>query len=208
MTRQEFLKDYWQYYLMLEKQFVNTLQYVDLDNNNFTTFSNQYANLLQAIGSELDSFFKVYCSYNPDDYKFITDYANFVLSDFPSIVTQEVEIINYNTTIKPFDGWDATRAKQSLPWWESFDKIKHSRTSNKSDASLEKVLNALGGLFIIEMKYLQKIVSGLDAELDIPNELSALFELKDWAYNYIPAKQVYFPTKDGDILLGDQVIAE
>ena len=59
MTRQEFLKDYWQYYLMLEKQFVNTLQYVDLDNNNFTTFSNQYANLLQAIGSELDSFFKV-----------------------------------------------------------------------------------------------------------------------------------------------------
>lgn len=42
MTRQEFLKDYWQYYLMLEKQFVNTLQYVDLDNNNFTTFSNQY----------------------------------------------------------------------------------------------------------------------------------------------------------------------
>ena len=88
---------------MLEKQFVNTLQYVDLDNNNFTTFSNQYANLLQAIGSELDSFFKVYCSYNPDDYKFITDYANFVLSDFPSIVTQEVEIIlflfddlNYN----------------------------------------------------------------------------------------------------------------
>ena len=28
MTRQEFLKDYWQYYLMLEKQFVNTLQYV------------------------------------------------------------------------------------------------------------------------------------------------------------------------------------
>ena len=117
-------------------------------------------------------------------------------------------IINYNITIKPFDGWDATRAKQSLPWWESFDKIKHSRTSNKSDASLEKVLNALGGLFIIEMKYLQKIVSGLDAELDIPNELSALFELKDWAYNYIPAKQVYFPTKDGDILLGDQVIAE
>ncbi len=208
MTRQEFLKDYWQYYLMLEKQFANTLQYVDLDTNNFSTFSNQYANLLQAIGSELDSFFKVYCSYNPDDRKSISDYATFVLSDFPSVLTQEVEIINYDITIKPFDGWDATRAKQSLPWWESFDKIKHSRTANKSDASLEKVLNALGGLFIIEMKYLQKIVAGLDTEPDIPNELSVLFELKDWAYNYIPAKQVYFPTKDGDIILGGQVIAE
>ena len=208
MTRQEFLKDYWQYYLMLEKQFANTLQYVDLDTNNFSTFSNQYANLLQAIGSELDSFFKVYCSYNPDDRKSISDYATFVLSDFPSVLTQEVEIINYDITIKPFDGWDATRAKQSLPWWESFDKIKHSRTANKSDASLEKVLNALGGLFIIEMKYLQKIVAGLDTEPDIPNELSVLFELKDWAYNYIPAKQVYFPTKDGDIIFGGQVIAE
>lgn len=208
MTRQEFLKDYWQYYLMLEKQFINTLQYVDLNTNNFSTFSNQYANLLQAIGSELDSFFKVYCSYNPDDYKSISDYATFVLSDFPSVLTQELEIINYDITTKPFDGWDATRAKQSLPWWESFDKIKHSRTANKSDASLEKVLNALGGLFIIEMKYLQKIVAGLEAEPDIPNELSALFELKDWEYNYIPAKQVYFPTKDGDIILGGQVIAE
>lgn len=206
MTRQNFLKDYWQYYLMLEKQFINTLQYVDLDANNFSTFSNQYANLLQAIGSELDSFFKVYCSFNPNDRKSISDYASFVLNDFPTILTQEVEIPNYDILIKPFDGWDSTRAKQSLPWWESFDKIKHSRTANKSDASLEKVLNALGGLFIIEMKYLQKIVG--TNEPDIPNELSSLFELKGWTCNFISAKQVYFPTIDGDIILDGGSVTE
>lgn len=208
MTRQEFLNDYWQYYLMLEKQFIDTLQYVDLDSNNFSTFSNQYANLLQAIGSELDSLFKVYCSFNPNEHKSISDYATFVLTDFPSILTQEIEIINYNIKIKPFDGWNANRAKQSLPWWESFDKIKHSRATNKSDASLKKVLNALGGLFIIEMKYLRKIVVGLDNQPEIPNELSALFKLKDWTYNYISAKQIYFPTADGEIILGESVVAE
>lgn len=58
MTRKEFLQHYWCYYLVLEEKFRNTLNYVELDQDNERTFSNEYALLLQAIGAELDNFLK------------------------------------------------------------------------------------------------------------------------------------------------------
>ena len=57
MTREEFLRDYWAYYLMLEKKFVHTLNYVSLHTDNESVFSNEYAALIQMIGAEMDSFF-------------------------------------------------------------------------------------------------------------------------------------------------------
>lgn len=67
MNRQEFLNDYWGYYLMLEKKLINTFNYVELSTSNYSTFSNEYASLIQSIGAELDSFFKLYCSFNFND---------------------------------------------------------------------------------------------------------------------------------------------
>ena len=62
MQREEFLRNYWAYYLLLEEKFIHTLNYVELAKENFGTYSNEYAALIQMIGAELDSFFKVYCA--------------------------------------------------------------------------------------------------------------------------------------------------
>lgn len=91
MTRKEFLQHYWCYYLVLEEKFRNTLNYVELDQDNERTFSNEYALLLQAIGAELDNFFKVYCRFSPDDRKTIKDYCPFVLNRYRLYV--QVELI-------------------------------------------------------------------------------------------------------------------
>ena len=56
MTRKEFLQNHWMYYLMLEKKFINTTMYVEVSTPNYSTFSYEYASLLQLIGAELDSF--------------------------------------------------------------------------------------------------------------------------------------------------------
>ncbi len=47
---------------MLEDEFYNTLNYVDLINSNFSTISMKYVNLLLSIGSEIDNFFKASCN--------------------------------------------------------------------------------------------------------------------------------------------------
>lgn len=67
LTRREFMCKYQTYYLMLENRFIHTTQYVELDEHNYGTFSNEYALLIQAIGAELDSFFKEYCEFDPSD---------------------------------------------------------------------------------------------------------------------------------------------
>ena len=60
MTRDEFHSNYWNYYLMLEKEVLEALEYVELLTDNFSTYSNKFAALIRSIGSELDVFFKVY----------------------------------------------------------------------------------------------------------------------------------------------------
>lgn len=187
---------------MLEKKFVKTTMYVEVDEDNYATYSNEYASLLQIIGAELDSFFKIYCGYGVDDArKTITDYAQFILAGYPDIKNQEVEVIVGDVVVKPFDNWDATRAGQSLAWWTAFTNIKHNRTGNKKDASLESVLNILSALFLLEMKYL-KIISAEQNEPDIPDEESSIFTLKDWSFEYISMENVVAKMIDEVVLLG------
>ena len=69
MRRQVFLNNFGGYYLMLEKKLMTTFNYVELSTSNFSTFSNEYALLIQSIGAELDSFFR-------DRFKFCVNVKN------------------------------------------------------------------------------------------------------------------------------------
>ena len=53
LTGEKFKKLYWNYYNLLEQDFINTLQYVALDYDNFDCFSNEYIKLLELICSEV-----------------------------------------------------------------------------------------------------------------------------------------------------------
>ena len=185
MTREDFLRNYWNYYLSLENRVIQTAGYVAIDPNNYKAFSNEYALLMQAIGGELDSFFKEYCAFNLGDYKTIADYASKVLVDYPNIKSQTITVVGTKVNICPFGEWNISQAKQSLAWWVAYDDIKHSRYVSIKSASQENVLNILGGLFLLEMKYLQKITSG-KKEPDVPDKISELFSLDGWSFNYEP----------------------
>ena len=182
MTRKDFLQRYWSYYLILEEKFRITLNYVELDERNACSFSNEYALLLQSIGAELDNFFKVYCGFSAQDRKTINDYCSFILSDYHDIVNQKVLIPERDIELQPYCGWNTSQPSQSLLFWDSFCKIKHSRYANIQEANQKNVLDALAALYLLEMKYLSKIAQN---EPDVPDRKSDLFELKDWRYRYI-----------------------
>lgn len=184
MTRDQFIREYWNYYLMLEKKFITTTLYVALSEDNFNTFSNEYVSQLQLIGSELDVLFKQYCGFDLDEIKNISHYASSILSSYPEIRQQEIEVIGADMVIQPYKDWDSNRAKQSLTWWTAFDEIKHNRIGKTANASLKNVLNILGALFLIEMKFLKNI-SAENNEPDIPNEESVLFTLRGWEFKYM-----------------------
>ena len=151
MNRKELSQNRWKYYLMLEKHFVESIEFVELHRDNFNAFSNGYALLIQAIGAELDTVFKEFCGFNTADRKTIADYAQHILINTPNIKNQKIHIQEYDIEIQPFMNWDINQPGQSLQWWEAFTDVKHNRYEQLKQARQENVLNILGALYLIEM---------------------------------------------------------
>ena len=203
MTREEFLSKYWRYYLMLEKKFIVSINYVELDKKNYSTFSIEYAHLLQAICGELDTFFKQYCDFDFDDSnkKGIKDYAKKILNDYPEITKKVIVVSNRDIEFIPFENWNQENAGESLKWWQEYNNVKHKRIQHMEEASLENVLYSLGALFLLEMKYLKNIADGTQ-DIDIPDEETSIFYLKDWVYRYGKMGDWHCPIVDGEMVLG------
>lgn len=177
MNRKELSQNHWKYYLMLEKRFIDSIEFAELHKDNFDTFSNGYALLIQVIGAELDTVFKEFCGFNTADRKTITDYAQHILNNTPDIKSQKINVQEYDIEIQPFMNWDISQPAKSLQWWEAFTDIKHDRYERLKQAKQENVLNILGALYLIEMMYLKKITDGTD-ELDVFDEGSNLYTLE------------------------------
>ncbi|MBR2734431.1 MAG: hypothetical protein IKD80_09375 [Selenomonadaceae bacterium] len=171
---------------MLEEKFMQTINYVELSEKNFPTYSIEYAYLLQTIGSELDTFFKVYCDFTLEESKTMKDYHPHVLGKYPEIVNQTIAVAEFSLTLTPFKDWNT----QPLKWWKAYNSVKHNRYGNLSLACLENVVNALSALFLLELKYLKEIAER-DDDFDRPDKESNLFTLPGWECNCVPASQAF-----------------
>ena len=190
MNRKELSQNHWRYYLMLEKRFIESVEFAELHKDNFDTFSNGYALLIQAIGAELDTVFKEFCGFNTADRKTITDYAQHILQSTPDIKNQKISVPEYDLEIQPFMNWNLNKPAQSLQWWCAFTEVKHNRHDQLRQAKQENVLNILGALYLIEMLYLKRITDGTD-EIDVFDESSNLFRLKDWTSKAVPLSHAF-----------------
>ena len=184
MDRTTFINKYWRYYLLLERKFIDTLNYVELAKENFSTYSVEYAHQLLAVGSELDTFFKIYCGFNLNDRKNIMDYTRYIMSDYPQIPNQVVEIYDTELTLTPYEEWSqwSIQSGNLLSWWDAYNLIKHNRQENITKASMGNVVTALAALHLIEMKYLQ-VITKENQEVDEPDSDSKIFKLVNWKFN-------------------------
>ena len=178
MDRATFMNKYWRYYLLLEKKFIETLNYVELAKENFSTYSVEYAHQFLAVGSELDTFFKIYCGFNLDDRKNIVDYTRHIISEYPQITTQGVGIYNTEITLIPYEEWIRWNSQSGnlLSWWKLYNDVKHNRQENITKASMGNVVTALAALYLIEMKYLQ-VITKETKEPDEPAIVVTLLKL-------------------------------
>lgn len=189
MERETFLQNYWNYYLVLENRFINAVNYVALNSDNYNTYYFEFVNLILLIGSELDVVMK-YLSGIPEGTRAnIQNYAGDILATYPEIVTREVKIQGMADTCKPFEGWNVAHPADSLVGWNAYNSVKHGRVSNLQEARLKNVLNLLCCLYIIE-NYILKNVAEENDDMDIPDQDSKLFVLKDWKRKYISSADI------------------
>ena len=167
---------------MLEGKFLQTVDYVEPSEVNYSAYSNEYAYLLQSVGGELDTIFKVYCSFPLEDYKKMTDYKPAVLAKYSDIVYQEIIVKEYSLKLTPFKDWDSC----ALKWWTAYNSVKHNRYGKFHLASQKNVLNILAALFLLEMKFVKEIAK-VEDEPDIPEPQSELFVLKNWENKWMSA---------------------
>lgn len=192
MTRDEFCKYHWEYYLMLEKDFLQTERFIsfDLGKNylydkkgctnygNSMCFSNEFIKQYQSICSEIDVILKTICKEinNKSKAKEIKGYTNEVLKKWPGITNQKVAMKDIE--LIPFMNWSLL-PYNSPDWWTPYNNVKHKRIKNYKEANLKNVLNSLAALYILE-HYLVKYIGDRDSTYDVPNDISQLFEMVNY----------------------------
>ena len=193
MTRDEFCSTFWRYYLMLEGDYKKTELFVEPnlgenclystspenihDFGNSRTYSLNFIKLLNVVCAEVDAICRSICKEllgkNADN---MNDFSKGILKIWPDIVQQEVEF--YYKILRPFEGWDATDKMSTPKWWSAYTSCKHGRVENFQEANLKNVVNALAGLYILELYYVREIGTRRN-ERDVPNDKSAVFQLKE-----------------------------
>jgi hypothetical protein len=140
----------WYYFLSIEKDFVRTIDFIELHTSNAKAFSNEYAKLLLLIGSEVDVVAKMLCAKVAPAEKVenIVDYKTLLTAKFVGIHTVEIEIPRYSLKLQPWLSWD-TKISKSPDWWTSYNNVKHERDKNYADANQENTVYALCGLLAL-----------------------------------------------------------
>lgn len=204
-TRDEFLQRYWNYYLLLEKDFLDVEQYLTIDEVNFNSFSNEYIKQYQTICSEIDVITKSYCK--EIDNRFlggnINTYCKCIVNNNTDFSNRIINVKNKSFKITPWKDWTYTEATHSSgrttitannpDWWQKYNKIKHTRTTINNETGLpyyklanqKNVLNALAALFQLEMYYYRLLRQNhFSQEPDMPGPQSELFEIENWGNHW------------------------
>lgn len=138
---------------IIQDDYRKLMDYVELHNENNTTFSHRIYELLLRTCTEFENNCKGILldnnySSNGGNLK-IFDY--FKINKASRLNEYTVKIKNWfpeSIEIKPFEEWNSNEYS-SLFWYKAYNNVKHNRSENFQDANLKNLTYALGALFII-----------------------------------------------------------
>jgi hypothetical protein len=170
----------WHTYKYLEGRFLETSRFVALVPRNLTTWSENLADLLNLTGSAVDAFFRnMHLCPIVQNRKEVSDVKRMVtkrnkkewnIRDFLKAYEPLYELSKNEVTIpfglsdlkerKPFEDFGKGRFPK---WWIAYNHVKHQYYDKIEEANLRNVVDALGGLLILNalhkdsQKYLVKV---------------------------------------------------
>ena len=175
---ENFIRVYWEYFLELEAQIIDTKRYVAFDKSNFHTYSIEYLKLFQAVCSEIDVVGKeIAVGTNPefkiDNNTNIKKWGFEVQKAFPNL-KDDMVIFNKEIEISPFTNWEyeisigkkgqknlrVVDDKPTIQWWKDYNDVKHQRTGlvsgtkNFALANQKNLITSLAALYLLETTYI------------------------------------------------------
>lgn len=139
-------------YHIIEKDFKNLFDYVELNDLNKNTFSHRIYELILRACTEFETNCKGILKdngYSTNRNLKITDYFKINAASKLSEYDVRLNIWTPNELIiKPFYNWNSTTFN-ALDWYQNYNKVKHDRNKNFHLASLEILVKCMSGLFVI-----------------------------------------------------------
>ena len=156
----------WHSYKYLEGRLLETSRYITFAPENLSTWSENLADLLSLIGSAVDTFFRNMwlcpAIRNLAEVKAVeilddkSNRKNWNINDFMNAYEPIYELSKNEVTVpfglsslgsrKPFEKFGS----RNLPvWWDGYNHVKHGYYDNIKEANLGNVVDALGGLLIL-----------------------------------------------------------
>ena len=146
--------NHWRYFLPLEREFNDSLRYVEYTSAQLTVYSFEFARLLLISCSELDVVFKVACGRIAQNASAdsMGQYFSFLDAKY-DLAAERVRLDRYSEVLVPFASWDKDRPPA---WWTAHNKVKHRRHEHFEQATLGNALHALAGLFVANLLVLNE----------------------------------------------------
>lgn len=153
---------HWDYLRFLERDLIAISEVVELCEGNFSSYGPKILQLILSTGGELDAALKSYraavdssVTEGSDGKANMRNHKQLLCDSFKEgFATARVKILHSSVVLEPWsplaEGEDA-----KLPWWTEYNNVKHDRSQNYSNATLETALNLLAALFVVDAYLLE-----------------------------------------------------
>jgi len=138
-------------YEILKRDLKRLFEYIEPCQSNLSTFSHRTFELLIRACIEIEALCKLVFAKN----NVILERSNIIrYSDLNSAMRlSDYEVLSYGFQHPPFLPFQAfanpVKKERSPIWYRAYNNVKHNRTDNFSDASLENVIQAVGGVYVL-----------------------------------------------------------
>jgi hypothetical protein len=162
---------FWEYFLNIEADLARCARYVDFDEANFPTFSNEFARIIVVASAEIDAILNELCGLiSPkDDAGNIQQYYPVIMSRYVDFSSCQLDVRRFQLLIAPWKNWTS---EASPAWWgKGYNKIKHDRTYHFKSANLENAIHAVGALFLCILHYHDHVTGGMTVDINRGTQL-------------------------------------
>lgn len=150
---------HWDYFLSLEEDLLRSVRFVEPVEDNFGTYSTEFAGAILGAASEVDVVLKLLCrEVNP-------------LTKADGIAAYRKELVGcarWDALVSKvsaprwpdlsFDPWGSWRERGETPqWWKDYNDVKHHRDQHFSKANFLNAWQAMSALFLACIAYYRQI---------------------------------------------------
>lgn len=179
MNRTEFISNFWSRYMMMEREFIHLSECVRIDESNYGTFSNEIIKQILLVNVEFENLLNQVSQEENVQSGTIANYKSMLFNTlhWDSLVGQQVKVLNTNIILEPYKEW--SQPGRGVFWWSAYGELKHDMIANYQKGNFKVLLYSLAALYILEL-YVVKYIGDKTDDIDVPNDISKLFEMCNW----------------------------